>query len=264
MKEVLKITNLTKRFGGLVAVNNLDLTLESGGVHSLIGPNGSGKTTTINLITGILKSDEGSILFNGQEITGKSPHAIARVGLRRTYQDIRLFPTMTIHENVMVGAHFETKSGIIRTIFDAASFRSEEKFLSERADEVLSLLGLYEKKNELAGSQPYGIRKITELGTAMISQPALVLLDEPAAGLNPSERSNFIKIILNIVERGVKILLVEHNMDVVMNISDTITVLNFGTKIAEGTPEEIQCNEEVIKAYLGKKQKTGGYRHCCK
>lgn len=253
MAELLQVKNISKSFSGLKAVNNVSFTLEQSGVHALIGPNGSGKTTTINLITGILAPDNGSIVFDGHELTGLRPDLIARLGLRRTYQNLRLFKMMTVRENIMIGATHRAKAGLIRTIFDQKTFRAEEKMLAEQADGVIEQLHLQRFSNHSVGSEPYGIQKMTAVGIALIDRPKLLLLDEPAAGLNPSERTMFVDMIQEILEEGTKILLIEHNMDVVMNISKKITVLNFGSKIAEGTPEEIRDNDTVIKAYLGKK-----------
>lgn len=255
MATLLKIDNLTKKFGGLTAVGDLSLYLEDGGIHSLIGPNGSGKTTTINLISGVYPCDSGSLIYNGtKEIRGMPPHEIARLGIRRTYQNIKLFSSMTIKENIMVGGHCETKAGIVRTIVDYRKFKEEEKMLSEKADSMLEIIGLKNRANELSGAQPYGVQKVTELGIAMMTNPKIILLDEPAAGLNPSERASFMNMVLRIRDDyKIKFLLVEHNMDVVMSVSEKISVLNFGRKIAEGTPYEIRNNDEVIKAYLGRK-----------
>ncbi len=257
-KDLLVIQNLTKRFGGLTAVRDLSMTLTRSGIHALIGPNGSGKTTTVNLITGMLPADEGSIIFDEHEIRGRKPYLIARAGIRRTYQNIKLFSSLTIKENMMVGGHSLTTAGMVRTIFDYKTHNAEERMLSEKADQILETVGLTGVANRISGSQPYGIQKVSELGIALMTDPKLILLDEPAAGLNPSERSAFIDKVLHIKDRGIKILLIEHNMDVVMNLSEIITVLSFGSKIAEGTPSEIQNNDDVIKAYLGKKYKKIG------
>lgn len=255
METVLKVNHLTKKFGGVVAVNDLCLTLEKGGIHALIGPNGAGKTTVINLITGVYTPNSGTINFQGQNITGKKPFEIARLGLRRTYQNIKVFGSLTIKENLMVGGQMATDAGLLRTIVDSKKFRQEEKILAERADEVLELINQKEFANLQTSAQPYGVQKVLELGIAMMSNPSLILLDEPAAGLNPSERATFIDMILKIRDMGVKFLLIEHNMDVIMSVSEKITVLNYGTVIANGTPKEIQNNDEVIRAYLGKRFK---------
>lgn len=250
---LLEVKNLTKRFGGLTAVNDLSFVLEEDGIHSLIGPNGSGKSTTINLITSVLRADTGSVLFEGQECIGKKTHEIAQLGIRRTWQDTPLVPTLTLLENVMVGAHEKTSAGMIRTVLDSKKFREEEKVLKEKAEDALERIGIYERRNELLSMQPYGIRKLTAMGVALIGEPKLLMLDEPAAGLNPSERAELIDVVLKTFDKGIKILIVEHNMDVVMSISKKITVLNFGSKIAEGSVDEIQNNDLVIKAYLGHK-----------
>ena len=253
MEPLLQLSHVTKKFSGLVAVNDVSIDLEENGVHALIGPNGSGKTTTINVITGIYRANEGTIRFDGQEIQDMAPHKIAELGLRRTYQNLNLFRKLTIRENIMMGAQHEMKAGLLRTIFDGKKFRAEEEELQERSEEVIKLLGIGKFADNLVASEPYGIQKLTSVGMALIDHPKLLLLDEPAAGLNPSERSGFVDIIFKIREMGTKILIIEHNMDVVMNISKKITVLNFGSKIAEGTPEEIRNDDTVIKAYLGRK-----------
>jgi ABC-type branched-subunit amino acid transport system ATPase component len=250
---VVKIENLVKNYAELRALDHLDLEIKEGEVFGLLGPNGSGKTTTINVITGIYRANEGTIRFDGQEIQDMAPHKIAELGLRRTYQNLNLFRKLTIRENIMMGAQHEMKAGLLRTIFDGRKFRAEEEELQERSEEVIKLLGIGKFADNLVASEPYGIQKLTSVGMALIDHPKLLLLDEPAAGLNPSERSGFVDIIFKIREMGTKILIIEHNMDVVMNISKKITVLNFGSKIAEGTPEEIRNDDTVIKAYLGRK-----------
>lgn len=254
---ILEVKHLSKQFGGLTAVNDLSFSLEETGIHALIGPNGSGKSTTINLLTNVLQANTGSVLFNGEECIGRKVHEIARIGIRRTWQDMPLVPTLTLMENVMVGAHEKTSAGLIRTVLDFRKYREEERFLREKAESALERVGIYNRRHELLGSQPYGIRKLTAMCVALIGDPKLLLLDEPAAGLNPSERREFIDIVQKTFDEGIKILIVEHNMDVVMNISKKITVLNFGSKIAEGTTQEIKNNDLVIQAYLGKKFSKG-------
>ena len=261
---MLEVKNLTKCFGGLVAVNDLSFTLEETGIHALIGPNGSGKSTTINLITDVLHADSGSVCFEGTECIGKRPFKVAQIGIRRTWQDMPLVPTLTLLENIMVGAHEKTVAGMVRTVVDIRKYHQEEKILRKKAEDVLQRLGLYERRNEFLGSQPYGIRKLTAMGVALIGEPKLLLLDEPAAGLNPTERKEFIDVVLRTFDDGVKILIVEHNMDVVMSISKKITVLNFGSKIAEGSTQDIKTNDLVIKAYLGYKYSKEWGANCVK
>ncbi|OUQ16999.1 ABC transporter ATP-binding protein [Lachnoclostridium sp. An14] len=250
--SVLEIQHLTKRFAGLVAVNDLSFAVKERSIHSLIGPNGSGKTTTINMIDGVFLPTEGKVIFNGVDITGKPTYEISRLGLGRTFQNIKLFNTLTVKENLMVGGQmFYAKSNILRFLFDIPGARREEKALSEAADQVLEFMKMQDVADKTVGGLPYGMLKMVELARTMMTKPRLILLDEPAAGLNPSERKQLIDILFHIFESGVDLFLIEHNMDVVMNISHNITVINFGSKIAEGVPKEIQNNPEVIKAYLG-------------
>lgn len=249
---ILEIQNLTKRFSGLVAVNDLSFEVKNRSIHSLIGPNGSGKTTTINMIDGVFLPTEGHIIFDGRDITGKQTYEISRMGLGRTFQNIKLFNTLTVKENLMVGGHmFYAKSGIARFLIDIPGAKKEERRLEEAADEVMEFMKLQDVADKAVGGLPYGMLKMVELARTMMTKPKLILLDEPAAGLNPSERKKLMDILLHIFESGVDLFLIEHNMDVVMNISHYITVINFGSKIAEGVPKEIQNNSEVIKAYLG-------------
>ena len=239
MEPVLKLEHVTKRFSGLVAVNDLSLEMPKNCIHSLIGPNGSGKTTTVNMITGVLPVSDGTIFYGDTQISGKPVFQIARLGIGRTFQNLKLFSSMSVLENLMIGAHQMTRIGLIQFLVDLRGEKREEKLLIERAEENLA----------------YGKQKMTELGRALMMKPDLLILDEPAAGLNPSERREFVDILLKTHEKGIDLFLIEHNMDVVMNISTKITVLNFGAKIAEGNPYEIQNNDEVIRAYLGDKYK---------
>jgi len=248
---ILKLTGVTKKFGGLTAVNDVSLNMEANTIHSLIGPNGAGKTTTVNLITGVYPVTSGKIEFMGEDITGLPTYKVARKGIGRTFQNIKVFPTMTLLENVMIGGHRDTKLNPLQTIFNIRKAGEEEKELREKAENVLNELGLYEIRNRTIKNLPYGRQKISEIARAMMTEPKLILLDEPAAGLNPSERAELIQVIEKTHESGYSYFLIEHNMDVVMSMSDRITVLNFGQMIAEGTPDEIKNNDDVITAYLG-------------
>lgn len=252
---VLEVKHLIKRYYGLVAVNDLDFQVKKGRIHALIGPNGAGKTTTVNMITGDDPQTEGDVLFYGQSISKMPIYARAQLGIGRTFQNIKLFSTMTVMENLMMGAQSRTTQNLLRYLADFKKARDEEKMLREKAEEVLNFIGMYRYKDEIVSNLAYGRQKMTELGRTLMMDPKLILLDEPAAGLNPSERKEFIDIIQKVYEQEVDMFLIEHNMDVVMNLSHDITVLNFGCKIAEGSPKEIQENEEVITAYLGE-----GYR----
>ncbi|MGX8710173.1 MAG: ABC transporter ATP-binding protein [bacterium] len=253
MSSLLQVSNITKRFQGLVAVNDLSLTMEHRTIHALIGPNGAGKTTTINLITGVTPLTSGEVQLDGKTISGLPTFQVARSGIGRTFQNIKVFPSMTLLENVMVGGHEIAPMGILKGLFNMRGAQKEEKLLKEKAEQILDYIGMYKWKDELMENLPYGRQKISELARALMTGPKLILLDEPAAGLNPSERSELVKVIMKVYEDGTDFFLIEHNMDVIMKISSKITVLNFGSKIAEGTPKEIQNNDEVIKAYLGRK-----------
>lgn len=252
---VLKVQNLEKRFDGLVAVSQLDFQVKKRRIHALIGPNGAGKTTTVNMITGDNPQTEGDVLFYGKSISKLPVYARAQLGIGRTFQNIKLFSSMTVLENLMLGGQSRMTQSMLRYLADRRKAKEEEKQLKEKAEEILHFVGMYKYKNEIVSNLAYGRQKMTELGRTLMGEPKLILLDEPAAGLNPSERKEFIEIIQKVFEKNVDMFLIEHNMDVVMNLSHDITVLNFGCKIAEGSPKEILENEEVISAYLGE-----GYR----
>lgn len=258
MANLLSINNLTKRFTGLVAVDDLSFEMSERSIHSLIGPNGAGKTTVVNMITGACKPTSGSIKFADTECVDLRNFEIARLGISRTFQNLKLYTSMTVMENLMTGAHACTSQGIVSFIFNIPRARREEKELREKAKKILNDIDLYDMRDEYVGNLPYGKQKMTEFGRALMTDPKLLLLDEPAAGLNPSERAEFTELIRRTFDKGVDIFLIEHNMDIIMNISHKITVINFGSKIAEGTPNEVQNNEEVIKAYLGEKYQQIG------
>ena len=253
---VLEMQNVEKNFGGVRAIDNFSVTLEPGKIHGLIGPNGAGKTTIFNNITGIYAPNSGKIIFNGTDITGSAPHRVAQLGIGRTFQNIKLFSSMTVLENVMMGGQKDVSHNMLRFIVDLRGSHREERVLREKACEVLDSIGMYHLRNETVDNLAYGRQKVCELGRALMTTPQLILLDEPAAGLNPSERREFVDILRKVYDSGIDLFLIEHNMDVVMNLSHRITVLNFGCKIAEGTPEEIQHDPQVVKAYLGDRFRT--------
>lgn len=251
-KDLLVIDGVSKSFGGLQALNNICMNIRRGSVHSLIGPNGAGKTTMINIITGFYKPDNGRIVFNGQEIQGKSTDTIATAGIGRTFQNVQVFGGLTVIENVMVGTHVKSNKNIVETILKLAGSRLEEKKALDKAWGLLHIVGLADKANEMADSLSAGQQRLLEIARALAMDPALLLLDEPAAGLNETEISKLGEIIKEITKKEITVMLIEHHLDFVMNISDTVTVFNFGEKLAEGKPDEIQNNSEVIEAYIGK------------
>jgi branched-chain amino acid transport system ATP-binding protein len=254
---LLRISKITKTFGGLTALNHVDLALDEQKIFSIIGPNGSGKTTLFNVISGIYKSDSGEIYFEDKNITKMKPHEISKLGIGRTFQNIRLFGSLTVLENVMAGAHIHVTHGMLSRAIFSRSERLEEKKTRDDAAGLIDLVGLTKRISFRALELSYGEQRRLELARALASKPKILLLDEPCAGMNPQEKNEIISIIDRIrKEKGTIILLIEHDMKVVMNISEYMAVLDFGIKIAEGTPDEIKNNPKVREAYLGKENLT--------
>ncbi len=252
--ELMTLKDVTMKFGGLYAIKDLNMTIRKGTVHSLIGPNGAGKSTMINVITGLYTPTEGDVYLNGDKITGIDPHKISKAGVGRTFQNAQIFAGMTVLENVMVGRQNMIKHNLINSLLHTKKMRTEDEAVKQKAWELLKFIGLEDYAGEIAYNLAGGQQRMLEIGRALAMEPSLLLLDEPAAGLNEAEINNLSSLIEEIVKHGITVFLIEHHLDFVMDISDTVTVLNFGEKLAEGIPTDIQNNQEVIEAYIGKEE----------
>jgi len=249
--ELLHLERVAKNFGGLLALNSATFSIPGGAVKALIGPNGAGKTTAFNLITGIYPPSGGAIYFDSQRIDGHAPYRIARLGLARTFQTVKLFTSLSVLENVMVGCHLTSEGGILRCTFPFGRVQRSEASVKARALGCLELVGLAEQRDLPAGELPFGLQRLLEIARALATNPRLLLLDEPAAGLSSTERERLRQLILALRRRGLTIFLIEHDMGMVMNLADEVVVLEYGSVLAEGEPRAIQAHPEVIRAYLG-------------
>jgi len=260
MDPILKVENLTIAFGGIKALNNVSFEVEKGSIYSIIGPNGAGKTTIFNCISGIYQPNSGKTLFKGEDITYLKPHQVAKKGIARTFQNIELFSHMSTMDNLMLGRHLHMKTGVWRGstfIYKGSKAAREEIENRGKVEEVIDFLELQAARNQFVINLPYGTRKLVELGRALALEPELILLDEPSAGMNMEEKGDLMFSIQDIRDDlGITVILVEHDMNLIMDISDRILTLNYGERIAEGLPEEIQRNPEVLKAYLGEEEKV--------
>ena len=251
---LLDMRNVTMSFGGVTALRDVSFSVRAGEILGLIGPNGAGKTTLFHVVTAMVPGASGEIVFGGERIGGLATHRITRRGVGRTFQNIRLFPEMTARENVMVGRHTRSRAGVWRSVFRTPGQREEEELVRRKTDELLALVGLRGQEDVVASALPYGYQRRLEIARALAGEPKLLLLDEPVAGMNENETQEIHRLIRKIRDLGVTVILIEHDMSLVMQVCDRLVVLHFGEKIAEGTPEEIRNNPDVVAAYLGREE----------